>query len=178
MRRGLRVLLAWVPTAVGALALTPLIATADASADSVTASPTSSWTTRGSIGARYTHPQRVAASFTAMRLHDPDSGDIPAGWFVQVEPGTGGGKLSAGWCLFGATDAEPVTVPLVAVGLKGSVLYTWGSPLGAPSGETFIGPEFDFSLLLVKVSVGYLWPVGSSGQNLAGVVTWGVGMGF
>jgi len=178
MCRGLRVLLVWLPAAVGACGLTPLIATADASADSVTGSPTSSWTTRGSIGARYTHPQRVAVSFAFMWLHDLGSGDIPSGWFAQVEPGTGGGKLSAGWCSFGATDAEPVTVPLAAVGLKGSVLYTWGSPLGAPSGETFIGPELDLSLFLVKASVGYLWPVGSSGQDRAGVVTWGVGMGF
>ena len=178
MRRGLSVLLVWVPVVIGACALTPSLATADASADSLTGSPTSSWTRRGSVGARYTHPQRVAASFAAMWLHDSDTGDPPSGWFVQVEPGTGGGKLSAGWCLFGATDADPVTIPLVAIGLKGSVLYTWGSPLGAPSGETLIGPEFDLSLLLVKTSVGYLWPVGSSGQDRAGVVTWGVGMGF
>ena len=62
------------------------------------------------------------------------------GWFGQAELGTGGGKVSFGRAVWSLEDREFLPKS-GALGLKVSILRTWGSPVNAPSDQTFVGPE-------------------------------------
>jgi hypothetical protein len=161
-------------TIAAVLVLTPLPAVAGSPADTLAHRSYTQPKSHLSFGARYTRPQRAAISFTFVRA--PGLA-MTSGWFAQVEPGVGGGKLSAGYCDLALDELNP-SPPSFALGLKGSVLRTWGSPLGAARHETLIGPELDMTVLYVKVSVGLLWPVGPASAHQGRLTTWGVGFGF
>jgi hypothetical protein len=128
-----------------------------------------------SYGIRYTHPQKGALSLTLARAKDTDT-FYTAGWFAQAEPGLGGGKLSLG---YGAIDPSgtPWKPFSFGLGLKASVLRTWGEPRGTLPGQTLVGPEADLTIAYVKLSAGYLWRAGGT-RGSRGVFTWGVGAGF
>ena len=126
-------------------------------------------------GVRYTHPQKAAASLTIMRAMETDT-PMVTGWFVQAEPGLGGGKLSAGFGGLSPSDHAWVP-PIFGAGVKASLMRTWGSPHGVSPGRTLLGPELDFTLFYAKLSAGYFWRVDSS-TGPRGYFTWGVGVGF
>jgi hypothetical protein len=100
---------------------------------------------------------------------------LVSGWFVQAEPGLEGGKLSLGLGGMGLSERKGLP-PLYAAGVKASVMRTWRSPIGADSDRTLVGPEADLTICYVKLGAGYLWPV--DGGDKAGLLTWGVGLGF
>jgi hypothetical protein len=126
-------------------------------------------------GVRYTQPQKAAASLTIMRAMETDT-KMVTGWFAQAEPGLGGGKVSVGFGALTPSD-HALLPPIFGAGAKASLLRTWGSPQGAPSGQTLLGPEIDLALPYVKLSTGYLWRVGGATET-GGQFTWGVGVGF
>lgn len=128
-----------------------------------------------SYGVRYTRPQEAALSLTLARAMSTDT-FYTAGWFAQAEPGLGGGKLSVGYAAIDPSNHfwKPFAF---AVGVKGSVLRTWGYPHGPPPGQTLVGPEVDLTFAYVKVSGGYLWRAGGAAGR-SGRLTWGIGAGF
>lgn len=128
-----------------------------------------------SYGVRYTHPQRAAVSLTLARAMETDTA-FTAGWFAQVEPGLGGGKVSAGLVAFDSTRS-PWTPFAFGAAIKGTALRTWGTPHDSPPGQTLLGPEVDLTVLYFKLSAGYLWRAGGA-PGPAGRFTWGVGAGF
>jgi hypothetical protein len=91
---------------------------------------------------------------------------------LQVEPGLGGGALHVGWVPFSGTASG---LQFAGVALKGTLLRTWGSPLGVESDRTLAGASIH-AAWIVKLSIGVLWPVDGRGGGT--VVTWGVGVGL
>jgi hypothetical protein len=62
------------------------------------------------------------------------------------------------------------------MGLKGSVLRSWGGHSSIPSGQTYIGPEFEFSIARVNMGIGALGRVsGNDGRKwiITGYLGWG-----
>ena len=128
-----------------------------------------------SYGLQYASIQKVAASFTFVRARESDVGFV-AGWFVQAQPGLGGGKVSAGVALVAPSDQ--VYLPAFAgLGIKASLLRTWGTPRDARSGRTLVGPELDLTIAYAKLSAGWMWRLGE-GDGRRGQFTWGLGLGF
>lgn len=99
-----------------------------------------------------------------------------AGLLVQVQAGSGGGKLSLGVGGRARIDSEDFKGPLAA-GLKLSLARTWGSPVGTRPGLTYVGPELDLSAMHVSVTVGPLFRVAGAGGD-AVLLSWGLGVRF
>jgi hypothetical protein len=91
---------------------------------------------------------------------------------LQVEPGIGGGALHVGWVPFSGTASG---LQFAGVALKGTLLRTWGSPVGVDASRTFAGASIH-AAWIVKLSVGVLAPIDGGGGGA--VVTWGVGVGL
>ena len=89
------------------------------------------------------------------------------GAILQVEPGTGGGKVS-----LGLANSDGV----FGYALKGSLVRTWGLTWGTQAGATYLGPELE-SATIAKVTVGWLWKTGHT-QGKDSLFTWGIGFGF
>jgi hypothetical protein len=92
-------------------------------------------------------------------------------FLLQVEPGLGGGALHVGWVPFAGAASG---LQFAGVALKGTLLRTWGSPLGVEGDRTFAGASIH-AAWIVKLSVGVLTPIDGRGGT---VVTWGVGVGL
>jgi hypothetical protein len=129
-----------------------------------------------SYGARWTSPQKAALSLTAMRAWEGDEGWV-RGWFLQAEPGLGGGTLSVGYGVLDPSEHSWLP-PQFAAGVKASLLHTWGTPSEVPAATTLLGPELDITVFCVKASVGWLGKVGGPPGAASGVFTWGLGVGF
>jgi hypothetical protein len=97
-----------------------------------------------------------------------------AGLLLQVHGGSGGGKFSLGVGARARIDSEDFKGTLAA-GLKLSLLHTWGSPVGAEPGLTYLGPEIDLSAMHVGLSLGPLFRVGGDGGS---AVLFSIGVGF
>ena len=98
------------------------------------------------------------------------------GFLFQADAGSGGGKLSLGIGAQARVDEEDFH-GTVGVGLRASVLRTWGSPIGTEPGLTYLGPELDLSVVRVNLSLGVLWRVSGHGGASA-VFGWGIGFGL
>lgn len=98
------------------------------------------------------------------------------GFLFQADAGSGGGKLSLG---VGARVRveEPDFRGTVGVGLRASLVRTWGSPMGTEPGLTYLGPELDLSVLRVNLTLGVLWRVAGNVGSSA-LFSWGVGFGL
>jgi hypothetical protein len=140
----------------------------------------------GLVGAGWTYPKRLSASFGVLRAEVPADHDCRKicdlrGPFLQVEAGTAGGQLSAGWArLFGERRGHGFLLPHVylAFGVKGSLLRTWGdSPLD-PDPRTLLGIEGEFTITRVNFSLGVFRGVRGNGDADPWVVTSGIGLGF
>lgn len=98
------------------------------------------------------------------------------GFLLQADAGTGGGKLSLGVGARARVEEEDFR-GTVGVGLRASLVRTWGSPIGTEPDLTYLGPELDLSVLRVNLTLGVLWRV--SGQTGASALfSWGVGFGL
>ncbi len=98
------------------------------------------------------------------------------GFLFQADAGSGGGKLSLGIGARARVDEEDFHGTM-GVGLRASVLRTWGSPIGTEPGLTYLGPELDLSVVRVNLSLGVLWRVSGHGGASA-VFGWGIGFGL
>jgi hypothetical protein len=134
-------------------------------------------------------PRRGTSHVFGLGYQSPDGPVFSTGLIVGTVPG------KANKCIFGATS-EGLLVqghvglagPKLSVGLarynpgfgygaKLSALHLWRRSGDAPAGMTYIGPEAEVSILVVRVNAGILWrtagPRGSSPR-----FTWGAGIGF
>jgi hypothetical protein len=95
------------------------------------------------------------------------------GFLVEAEGGTGGGKLSLGIGGHARVDSDDFRGAF-GIGLKASLVRTWGEPVGTEPGLTYLGPELDLTVKHLGASIGVLWRVAGSGGASA-VFSWGLG---
>jgi hypothetical protein len=98
------------------------------------------------------------------------------GFLLQADAGSGGGKLSLGVGARARVDDEDFH-GTVGVGLRASLVRTWGSPIGTEPNLTYLGPELDLSIVRFNLTLGVLWRI--SGQaGASAVFGWGIGFGL
>jgi hypothetical protein len=95
-------------------------------------------------------------------------GATSSGLLVQSHVGLNGLKLSVGIAQYN---------PGFGLGAKVSGLYLWRSSAESRASTTFLGPEVEVSVFLLRLSTGVLWRVaGPEGDSRR--FTWGAGLGF
>jgi len=114
------------------------------------------------IGARVSTPQIASVSLTYRPTNL---------WFFQVEPGVGGGKTALGiGGSFGYT---------FGLGLKSSLLYTWGKPIGdVETGQTYAGGEGVIMISGINLTFGLYGHVAGDDPDKDMLVSVGAGIGF
>jgi hypothetical protein len=98
------------------------------------------------------------------------------GFTFQADAGSGGGKLSLGIGARARVE-EPDFRGTVGVGLRASLVRTWGDPIGTEPDLTYLGPELDLSVIRINLSLGVLWRVSGHGGSSA-LFSWGLGLGL
>jgi hypothetical protein len=98
------------------------------------------------------------------------------GFLFQADAGSGGGKLSLGIGARARVDEEDFR-GTVGVGLRASLVRTWGSPVGTETGLTYLGPELDLSIVRFNLTLGVLWRV-SGHSGASAIFGWGIGFGL
>jgi hypothetical protein len=98
------------------------------------------------------------------------------GFLLQADAGSGGGRVSLGVGARALVD-EPGFRGTVGVGLRASLVRTWGSPIGTEPGLTYLGPELDLSVVRANLTLGVLWRVSGDAGSSA-LFAWGVGFGL
>jgi len=98
------------------------------------------------------------------------------GFLFQADAGSGGGKLSLGIGARARVDEEDFR-GTVGVGLRASLVRTWGSPVGTEPGLTYLGPELDLSIVRFNLTLGVLWRV-SGHAGASAIFGWGIGFGL
>ncbi|MBN1433547.1 hypothetical protein JW921_02235 [Candidatus Fermentibacterales bacterium] len=122
---------------------------------------------------RYSTPIKVCAvlgvSFNRMTgYHDY------GGFFIQAEPGFGGGKLNVGY-RFGACHFMPIW----NVGLSGSLMQTWGDPLqDVEAGQTYAGLELSAAFSVIGINGGVFTHMAGDDEEHDWIYSLGVGVGF
>jgi hypothetical protein len=134
---------------------------------------------------RLSYPQIASLSYGVLFSRQPAASTCRTpcdfwGGFGQLEPGLGGGKLSLGWgrVIGQRRPGLPfLSSVYLAMAGKATLLRTWGSSSPLPENQTYIGPEFEFSIAKVNMGVGLLGRVrGDDGRDW--VVTGHLGWGF
>jgi hypothetical protein len=114
------------------------------------------------IGARLSTPQIASVSIT----YRPKTL-----WFLQVEPGVGGGKAALG--LGGSWSYH------FGMGVKCSLLHTWGKTLGGvETGQTYAGGEGVLMISGVNLTFGLYSHIDGDAPDKDMLVSVGVGVGF
>jgi hypothetical protein len=114
------------------------------------------------LGIRASTPQILSVSLTVR----PTSL-----WFVQLEPGVGGGKVALG--VGGSWDYK------FGLGLKSSLLYTWGKPIGdVETGQTYAGGEGVIMISGINLTFGLYGHVAGDDPEKDMLVSAGAGFGF
>jgi hypothetical protein len=98
------------------------------------------------------------------------------GFTFQVDAGSGGGKVSLGVGAKAHVDEEDFH-GTAGVGLRASLVRTWGSPIGTEPNLTYLGPELDLSIVRINLNVGVLWRVSGHAGSSA-LFSWGLGFGL
>jgi hypothetical protein len=98
------------------------------------------------------------------------------GFLVELEAGSGGGKVSVGLGARAQVDEEDFRGS-AGLGLRLSLARTWGTPFGVEPGLTYLGPELDVSLWHVDVGLGVLWRL-SGRQGPLALFSWHLGFGL
>lgn len=89
-------------------------------------------------------------------------------WIGQLAAGEGGGKIQIGvgeWWLAGES-------------LKVSAMQTWGDPIGVEPDQTYLGIEYQKSILLMNGYIGAYAHVAGDDNEREALFTWGLGWGF
>jgi len=98
------------------------------------------------------------------------------GFLLRADAGSGGGRLSLGLGAFAKVDTDGFK-GTAGMALRLAVAHTWGDPIGQPPGLTYLGPEFDLSVLRINLTLGVLFRVGGDGGSSA-LFSWGLGFGL
>jgi hypothetical protein len=139
----------------------------------------------GLPGLHISYPQVASASIAVMTTSQPRSYDCTTpcdfrGFFAELEPGLGGGKLSLGWArVTGTTNRSGslLRAGFIGAAYKLTVLRTWGNHGWVEGGRTYAGFELGVPVAQANVGLGLLYRVdgGAGGRWL---VTGGAGWGF
>ncbi len=114
------------------------------------------------VGARISTPQIASISLT----YRPRSL-----WFIQAEPGVGGCKAALG--LGGSWKYT------FGLGLKSSILYTWGKTWGnVETGQTYAGGEGVLLISGINLTFGLYTHVAGDAEDKDMLVSVGAGIGF
>lgn len=128
----------------------------------------------GPLGAAAT-----AEYIVGLKADIDDDGDrvkALAGLLMQLQAGSGGGKLSLGVGGKARVESEDFK-GVAAAGVKLSLARTWGSPIGTEPGLMYLGPEIDLSAMHVALTLGPLFRV-AGGRGPAVLFSFGVGVRF
>jgi hypothetical protein len=98
------------------------------------------------------------------------------GFTFQADAGSGGGKVSLGVGAKARVDEEDFH-GTAGVGLRASLVRTWGSPIGTEPDLTYLGPELDLSIIRINLNLGVLWRV-SGHAGPSALFSWGLGFGL
>lgn len=122
---------------------------------------------------RYSTPIKVSGVF-GLSFNRITGEDIYHGPFVQLEPGWGGGKVSAGYRV-----GMYRFLPIWNAGLSASVLQTWGDPLQeVEPGQTYIGAEASCAFSVLGMSGGVFRHVSGDDKEHEWIYSLGVGVGL
>ncbi|MCP4647199.1 MAG: hypothetical protein GY852_05590 [bacterium] len=114
------------------------------------------------VGARLSTPQ-IASISLSYRPADL--------WFIQLEPGIGGGKAALG--IGGSWEY------MFGIALKSSLLYTWGNPIGDSEAEqTYAGGEGVIMVSGINLTFGLYGHVNGNDKDKDMLVSVGAGLGF
>ncbi len=98
------------------------------------------------------------------------------GFLLQLDAGSGGGKLSLGLGARARIDDDDFH-GTAGVAFRVALARTWGSPIGTEPGLTYLGPELDLSIIRINLTLGVLFRV--EGDAGAGTLfSWGLGFGL
>jgi hypothetical protein len=139
----------------------------------------------GLPGLKLSYPLLASASLAVMATSQPRSFDCTTpcdfqGFFGQIEPGLGGGKLSLGWSrVIGPTNQSGslLRAGFIGAAYKLSVLRTWGDSGRIEAGRTYAGFEFSLALAQANIGIGLMYRV-DGGNDDRWLVTGGGGWGF
>jgi hypothetical protein len=134
---------------------------------------------------RISYPLAASASLAVMATSQPRSYDCTTpcdfrGFFAEVEPGLGGGKLSLGWARVGGHTNRSGTLlraGYIGTAYRLSVLRTWGDHGWVEAGRTYAGFEFGVPVAQANVGIGVMYRV-DGGAGGRWMVTGGAGWGF
>lgn len=136
--------------------------------------------------ARLSRPQELSVAAGGLFVRQPVDHDCATacyfrGLLVQVEPGLGGGQLSAGYAVVvGETLTTPQFIRAVHVGyaFKGALLRTWGDSGVEPPDSTWVGAESEFTIVKVNFSLGAFHRVSGEPTDDRWLLAGGIGWGF
>jgi len=140
----------------------------------------------GLIGLRLSHPQKVAGSLGAIWVRQPLDFDCATvcdfrGPFFEVEPGLAGAQVGAGYAVLvgeKGRNTRYLRRVYVGLGIRGTLLRTWGNASVTPSEQTFAGVEVDATIAQVNFRVGLLRSLSDPDSGDRWLVTGGIGWGF
>jgi hypothetical protein len=139
----------------------------------------------GLPGLHISYPLVASASIAVMATSQPRSYDCTTpcdfrGFFAELEPGLGGGKLSAGWArVTGNTNRSGsfLRAGFIGAAYKFTVLRTWGDHGWVDAGRTYAGFELAVPVAQANVAIGLMYRVDSGGSK-RWMVIGGAGWGF
>jgi len=139
----------------------------------------------GLAGFHVTYPLVASASIAVMATSQPRSYDCTTpcdfrGFFAELEPGLGGGKLSLGWARVGGTtdrSGSLLGAGYIGTAYKLTVLRTWGDHGWAEGGRTYAGVELGVPVAQANVGIGLLYRVDGDDEG-RWMVIGGAGWGF
>lgn len=102
------------------------------------------------------------------------------GPFVQLGAGSGGARMSLGFGRLWADLTDRGTFASSAymgIGVRATLLRTWSDPVGTAVGGTFLGPEMEFSVAKINISLGALRRLDGAHSG-DWTFSWSLGFGF
>jgi hypothetical protein len=98
------------------------------------------------------------------------------GFLLRFDAGSGGGKFSLGLGAFANVNEDDFK-GTAGVAFRVALARTWGNPIGTEPDLTYLGPEFDLSILRINLTLGVLFRI--DGDRGAGTLfSWGLGFGL
>jgi hypothetical protein len=139
----------------------------------------------GFPGFHISYPQVASASIAVMATSQPRSYDCTTpcdfrGFFAELQPGLGGGKLSLGWARVGGytnRSGSLLRAGYIGTAYKLTALRTWGDNGWVEGGRTYAGVELGVPVAQASLGVGLLYRV-DGGDDGRWLITGGAGWGF
>jgi len=140
----------------------------------------------GLLGLRLAHPQQIAGSVGVISARLPLDFDCSTvcdfrGPVVQFEPGLAGAQVGAGYAVVVGEQGRNrfyLRRVYVALGVKATLLRTWGNATTQAADRTFGGVELNASVAQVNFRLGVLRGLSAVEDRDRWLVAGGIGWGF